>query len=119
MDRIEIRDLRVPTRIGVTREERAEPQPVAVSIVIATDLRVPGRTDALQDTVDYGEVASQVSDLMSSGECALLEHLAEKIASSIARFDRVERVSVEVVKESPPVPEDVKEVAVRIERSFR
>ncbi|MDP9068481.1 MAG: dihydroneopterin aldolase [Actinomycetota bacterium] len=116
MDSIIVRDLRVRSRIGVTEEERAEPQTVIIGIEIASDLRRPGMSDDLADTVDYGQVTQEIEALVSSTTSALLENLAEKIAGHIAAMPGVNGVSVEVAKESPPIQQSVGSVAVRIER---
>lgn len=116
MDKISIRDLRVQMRVGVTAEERAHPQTVIISVDMWSDLVVPGKTDELSDTVDYHAVTVAVAELVRSTEAKLLEHVAEKIAASIGAIEGVDGVSVEVTKESPPIPEDVRAVSVKIER---
>lgn len=116
MDSIIVRDLRVETHVGATEDERSRPQVVIVGIEIATDLRTPGKTDELGDTVDYGRVTAEVAALVTEARCALLENLAEKIAGHIAEIAGVNGVTVEVAKESPPIEEEVGSVAVRIER---
>lgn len=116
MDVITIRDLRVETHIGVTKEERARSQTVAINVDIETDLTRAGITDDINDTVDYDDVATRVGDLVRSSEMQLLEHLAEKIASLVSADPRVTGVTVEVAKERPPIGEDVGAVIVTIER---
>ncbi len=116
MDSIIVRDLRVQSRVGVTDEERAQPQNVIIGIEVAGDLRTPGMTDDLKDTVDYGRITAEIESLVSSTSSALLENLAEKIAAHIAGMRGVNGVSVEVAKESPPIQQTVGSVAVRIER---
>jgi len=117
MDRIVIRDLRIPTRVGVTDEERSRPQPVLVNIEVGTDLSAAGASDELADTVDYDRVITAVAGLLKTEEAKLLEHLADSIAALIVRFDGVRTVTVEILKEVPPVAEDVGPVGVSIERS--
>jgi len=117
MDRVVIRDLRVPARVGVTDEERGRPQSVLVSIEIGTDLSAAGASDELADTVDYDRVITEVAGLLKNEEAKLLEHLAESIAALVVRFDGVRTVTVEVLKEVPPVAEDVGPVGVCIERT--
>jgi 7,8-dihydroneopterin aldolase/epimerase/oxygenase len=114
-DRILIRGLKLKARVGVTDEERAEWREVVVGIEVAADLRPAGRSDALEDTVDYARVIDRVEELVSAGEFRLLESMAEGIAAAICGFYGVQRVSVEVAKR-PPVPQEVEAVAVRIER---
>lgn len=116
MDTISIRDLRVETHVGVTKEERARTQTVVISIDIEADLVAAGQSDAITDTVDYDRVATQVADLVRTSESALLERLGEKIVDLVMRYDRVEGVTVEISKERPPIDEDVGAVVVTLER---
>ena len=114
-DVIEVRDLRVKARIGVTDEEREVVRPVTIHLEMAADLVAAGKSDRLEDTVDYGAVIAEVASVASNGEFRLLEHLADQIVTRIFASYPVSGVTVEVAKE-PPVPEDVREVAVRIHR---
>lgn len=115
-DRITISRLKVPTHVGVTDEERSQPQTVVINIELILDLKPAAQSDNLTDTVDYDRLTTEVAELVRSSETKLLENLAETIASHVCTLTRVERVSVEVIKESPPVPEDVGPIAVRITR---
>jgi dihydroneopterin aldolase len=115
-DVISIRGLRVQTRIGVTDEERVSPRDVTINVDLETNTRGAGASDDLADSIDYGEAASAVADLARAVEPRLLEHLAEQIAAHFSGVPGVERIIVEVVKDDPPIDEDIREVAVRIER---
>lgn len=116
MDLVRIKDLRVETRIGVTPEERSQPQPVLINVDVLTDLTAAGKSDELEETVDYGEVVTLVMEVARGANSKLLEHLAERIAAAIAPLRGVNGVTVEIGKEQPPLDEDVGRVAVRIER---
>jgi 7,8-dihydroneopterin aldolase/epimerase/oxygenase len=116
VDRISIRDLRVPTRIGVTSSERAEPQVVVITVDLYRNLEGPGESDDLGDTIDYHAVTVAIADMVRTSEAKLLEHLAERIAALVIKTADLERAIVEVRKEPPPMEEDVRSVAVTIER---
>lgn len=111
-----MRDLRVPAVVGVTDAERERPQTVAVRFELEVDARAAGSSDEMRDTVDYGSAAVRAADAVRRGEAKLLEHLAERIAGELLGMEGVVGVAVEVEKEKPPIPEDVRAVAVRIER---
>jgi dihydroneopterin aldolase len=115
-DVIRIRDLSVETRIGVSDEERAHPRRVTINADLYTDTKRAGGSDDLGDTVDYGKAVTEVAALVRSTEARLIEHLAEQIAALLSGFKGVDGVTVEVVKDSPPVDEEVKAVSVVIER---
>lgn len=115
-DVISISGLRVKTHIGVTEEERAELQEVVSDITLEADLRTPGRSDALEDTVDYAGATQIVARIIESSKANLLEHLAEKVAEALLALEGVRAVIVEIAKDPPPVGENVENIAVRIER---
>ncbi|MFN2389529.1 MAG: dihydroneopterin aldolase [Actinomycetota bacterium] len=115
-DRIVVRDLRVPTHIGATEQERATLQEVVVQLEIGIDLRSAGTTDDLTETLDYATVVHEVAALVAAANVRLLENLAEHVAALVLAMSGVRSVVVEVAKASVPVPQDVGTVAVRIER---
>lgn len=117
-DAIAIRGLTLPARVGVTDEERTQPQDVVVDITIRRDLERPAASDRLADTVDYAAVVAVVRDLLQATEVNLLEHLAHGIVTAVGRLAAPATIAVEVRKKVAPVVEDVREIAVRIERQL-
>ena len=117
MDRILIDDLRVLTIIGALPHEREIAQPLRIDLSIGLDLRNAGRSDELNDTVNYGLVCERVVEMARDSKDVLLERLAAKVADVVLEFDLVETVDVTVTKLRPPVPESVESTAVVISRS--
>ncbi|MGI8663120.1 MAG: dihydroneopterin aldolase [Acidimicrobiales bacterium] len=115
-DRIELRGLRASGRCGVLAEERDRPQPLEVDLDIAADLSKPGRTDELDDTVDYGAICSIVERVITTERFELLEHLAERIAEVVLADDGVTEVGVAVRKLRPPVAQQLATAGVSITR---
>ena len=116
MESISIGDLRVPTRVGVSEEERSRPQIVKVSVEIDADLTRARSTDDISDTIDYHRVVTEVAALVRSSEVRLLEHLGERIAARIAEMKGVSGVTVLVTKEAPPVDEQVGAITVTVNK---
>ncbi len=117
-DSIQIRGLRLLCRVGVPAEERAVAQPVEIDLDLAVDVATAARSDAVDDTVDYGAVAVAVADAATAGEHRLLERLASVVAETALDLDeRVRAATVTVRKLRPPVPLDVASTGVRIHRS--
>ena len=116
-DLIELRDLRVVAFCGVLPEEQARRQPFAIDLDLVTDLSVAGRTDDLDDTIDYGAVTDAVIAAVDSSRFALLERLAQAIATVVLADERVRSVTVSVRKLRPPVPHDLASSGVRISRT--
>lgn len=117
-DRIEVRDLRIVGVCGVLREERERPQPLSVDVDVSVDLSRSGRTDRLEDTVDYGELVVGIAATLLGGSFNLLEAAAEAVAGAVLGLDRrVTAVTVVVRKVRPPVPYDMGSAGARVHRS--
>ncbi len=97
-DRVFIRDLAIRCIVGVDQEERREKQDVLIQITMHTDLRQAGRTDALEDTVDYRALKKRIIRLVEESHVYLIEALAQSIADECLRDRRVEQVEVAVEK---------------------
>jgi dihydroneopterin aldolase len=116
VDRILIAGIRELGVHGVLPEEQTRPQPFEVDVELIVDLAAAGRSDALDDTVDYGAVCEAVSRVITSERYRLLERLADRIAEVCRSDPRVLGVVVEVRKVHPPVRAMLQHVGVRIER---
>lgn len=113
--RIEIRDLRAFGVHGVLEHERARAQPFSVDVDASFDVAPAAASDSLDDTIDYGALASTVAGVVSGTSFALLEALAAAIARRVLDDEpRVARVEVVVRKVRPPVAVDVGSVGVRV-----
>jgi len=116
-DVIELTGIRALGTIGVLAEERERAQPFEVDLSIEVDLRAAGRTDALEDTIDYARPVAIVTAVIERGGYQLLERVAQRIADDILQIDGVKVVDVVVRKLRPPLPHDLASSAVRIRRS--
>ena len=115
-DLIQLRGIRAVGTHGVLPEERERAQPFEVDLDVAADLKAAGASDRLEDTVDYGELATRVAAIVQGTSCLLLEALAERIANLALEDGRVSSVTVTVRKLRPPVPVDMASAGVRVVR---
>ena len=98
-------DLRLWVRLGCTAAERADPQ----EVLVAFEARLPGlpdacRTDALEGTVCYAELAQVFTERAAAGEYRTVEHLAwDLFRLGAARVAKDARLTLEVHKLRPPV----------------
>lgn len=115
-DEIVFRDMVLPCRVGVLPGEADEPQSLRLRLRLSLDLRLPGRSDRLEDTVDYGALAQAVATALAERSYGLLEAVAERVASVVLADARVDRVDVSVEKVHPPLPEAFGPVGVRVLR---
>ncbi len=115
-DAVVLGGLRVLGRHGALAGEQDEAQPFEVNLEVRTDLRPAGRSDRLEDTLDYAELAAAAAAVVSGERHHLLERVAERIAEEVTLDPRVSSVTVSVRKVRPPVPLDLEVAAVRVTR---
>ncbi len=113
-DEIQIRDLLLRTVIGINAEERRDRQDVLINVTLYTDTRPAGRSDRMEDSVNYRTIAKQIITLVESSQFYLVEKLAEEIAAVCLQDERVERARVSV--EKPGALRFARSVGVTIER---
>jgi len=116
-DRIELRGLVASGYCGALPEEQQRPQPLEVDIDLHLDLGAATRSDALDDTVDYGALCAMVERVIITERFTLLERLAERVAEVSLADDRASAVSVTVRKLRPPVSQQLATAGVHLERS--
>jgi len=114
-DKIYIRDLEIRCIIGVNQVERTEKQDVVINVILFTDTRKAGRTDALADSVDYKRVKKAILSLVESSEFLLIEKLADEIAKVCLDDSKVQKVYVKGDKAGGL--RDTRSVAVEIVRT--
>jgi len=116
-DRIEILGLSVPAIIGIFDWERKVRQTVVLDLAIETDLRRPGRTDRVEDALDYKAVSKRVQSLVKASRYRLIEALASAVARVLLEEFRARRATVRV--EKPGALRGARTVAVEITRTRR
>jgi D-erythro-7,8-dihydroneopterin triphosphate epimerase len=115
MDRIFIRDLALRCIIGIYPEERREKQDIVINVAMECDLRKAGRSDDLNDTVDYKAIKKAILKLVETSQFQLIESLAENIADLALADEKIQQVSVTIDK--PGALRFAKSSAVEITRS--
>ena len=121
MDWIRITGIRAYGYIGALPEEQVLGQWFEVDVAIATDLAQPGQSDRLEDTLNYCQVVETVQRLVQTERFALLERLADEIATALlspSLISPIEIHSVQVVltKLTAPIPNFAGRVTVDITR---
>lgn len=116
-DQIFIERLEFRGRCGVTAEERAKPQPLAVDLTLDCRISSAGRTDNLAQTIDYAAVARRIVEIGTTQEACLLETLAERFLSMLFAEFPVEDVSLWVRKLHPPISYVTASVGISLRRT--
>ena len=117
MDRIAIRGLRVFAHHGVLDSERTGGQNFLIDVTVHLDTRAAAAADDLTRTLDYGDLALAVHQLVSEERWNLIERVAQRVAELALENPAAERVEVTVRKPEAPIPLQFDEVSVSITRS--
>jgi dihydroneopterin aldolase/D-erythro-7,8-dihydroneopterin triphosphate epimerase len=114
-DHIVIKDLFLRTIIGINDDERDNRQDVLINLTLDTDARAAGRSDDIDQAVNYRTITKDVIDLVENSRFFLVEKLAEEIAALCLTDNRVQRVRVCV--EKPDALRFARSVGISIERA--
>ena len=102
---------------GVNPEEKQIGQKYLVDLTISVDLRKPGESDLINDTISYTDLYKTTKHVMEGDSHDLIESLAQCIAKNILITFPVDSVSVSVVKPHPPIKNSlITHAAVTIHR---
>jgi FolB domain-containing protein len=102
MSKISIVDLEVFYCVGVTDEERAQPQRLLITVDITLDLASAALSDRIEKTINYYDVAQ---DLLKFGEdrsWKLLEKITSNVADLLLLKYKAQSASVQVKKFTIP-----------------
>ena len=116
MDKITISELEVYWHVGVTEEERVNPQRLLVTVELDLDMSAAASSDNLAQTIDYAAVSQKVLDFGDGCHWELIETLAGDLAAMILDQFSPLSVTVEVKKF---IISRARYVAVRMTRSKR
>jgi dihydroneopterin aldolase len=116
VDRIQLQGMSFQGRHGARASERERPQEFKVDLEVACDLNEPGRTDRLEDTIDYTRLRTITKEVMEGESVNLLETLAARIAERVLDVPRVLAVTVRIAKR-PASMQPIEAAAVHINRT--
>jgi len=118
MDRIIIEDLEVYAYHGIAQEEKKLGQLFKVSLKISADLENAARRGSLDETINYADVCSIVTDILQREKYDLIETAAMKIIEGIFHsFKNAVKVKVLLKKPWAPMGHHLKFAAVELERA--
>jgi len=103
---------------GLFEHERKDGQDFYVDLTLYVDLTAASQSDAIEDTVNYGEITDLVVEEITSNPVNLIEKLAGRIAERVLnQHIKVNQVMVTVHKPRAPVAAQLKDIAVVLTRS--
>ncbi|MZP29342.1 2-amino-4-hydroxy-6-hydroxymethyldihydropteridine diphosphokinase [Heliobacterium undosum] len=117
MDRILLKGMSFYGYHGALPEEQVLGQPFTVDLELEVDLRQAGKSDAVEDSVHYGEVYNRVRAILEGTPKATIEAVAEAVVVAVYRdFPAVQGLKVRVEKPKAPVPGLFQSMAVELNR---
>lgn len=119
MDKIKIQNLEVFAKHGVFQEETVLGQKFFVNAVLYTDVKMAGKTDAISDATNYGEVCHFITNFMTENTYKLIEAVAEHLAEAILlAFPLLHDVEIEIKKPWAPIGLPLEYVSVEVKRGW-
>lgn len=117
MDKIHISGMKFYGYHGVFPEENRLGQTFLVDLTLVLNLRPAGKSDDIQDSIDYGEIYQATKKIVEGEAKNLIEAVAEEIAAELLRrYKKISALHVKVTKPNPPIPGAYDGVAVEIYR---
>jgi dihydroneopterin aldolase len=115
MDKIFLTSLSTEAVIGIFDWEREIKQRIEIDLEMSLDLTAAGKSDSIDDTLNYKSVAKRVLAFAGESRFQLVETLAERIASLVlAEFPMA---AVRVTVHKPGAIRNSRDVGVIIERN--
>ena len=115
MDKILIRGLTVHSLIGVFPEERHAPQRLILDLDLTFDLSQAGRSDDVNDTINYASVCEGLSKIAESTQYQLLEALADEMLNYV--LAEYPCSQVKMVMNKPDIMPNGTNVAIELVRA--
>lgn len=116
-DKIVIKGLHCSVRVGVRKEEQEVRRNCEVDVALYFDLSRAGRTDNLDDTVNYSKVIDLILEDSAKVQFKLLEAFAYYLFEEIFKKTAAERVHLRVKKMNPPIEGRFQYVGVELSRN--
>lgn len=117
MDKIYVNQMAFYGYHGVFKEENTLGQKFVIDVVLELDLTAAGRSDNLDETINYAEIYNLTKDIAEGPPYDLVEAVGEAVAENMLKtFEPVQICHVKVTKPGPPIPGYYESVAVEITR---
>ncbi|MDJ0636462.1 MAG: dihydroneopterin aldolase [Xenococcaceae cyanobacterium MO_188.B29] len=117
MDSIEVIGIRAYGYTGYLPEEQVLGQWFEVDLVLWLDLTSAGKSDNIDETLDYRQAIDLVKQQITTAKFALIEKLAATIAEEILRIKKVEKVQVKLSKLAAPIPDFGGKITISITKT--
>jgi dihydroneopterin aldolase len=118
-DHLVIKGLEFQGHIGITAEERRDPQPIGIDVEVDYPegaMANASKTDDIARAIDYARISARMVEIGLSREFRLLETLADEITAALFAEFPIAGIRLWVKKLVPPIKNIRDSVGVRIDR---
>ncbi len=119
MDSITIKNLEIFSNHGVLKEENVLGQKFLISCEIRLDTRDAGKSDDIEQSVNYADICHTIKEIMEQNTFSLIEKAAETISENILlKYEKIKSIKTEVKKPWAPILLPLEYVSVSVERQW-
>ena len=115
LDTVRIERLELDCIIGINPWERLTKQSITIDIEMNADLSAAGKSDAIEDTINYRDISKAVTAEIEASSYGLVEALGARVAEICLEDEKTQ--SVEVTVRKPGAVRKAEAVGVVIRRS--
>lgn len=98
-----VEGLRLPVLIGLYGHEQQAEQVIECHLVLTMQSEQAASTDAIEDTLNYGDLCEELVALVKTRSYKLLERMADDLMHHIAKHNGVEHIDIRLIKRNPGV----------------
>ena len=116
MDCIRIKNLKIPARHGVYKFEKEKDGIFEIDIELYLPLLKAGKSDRLEDTINYEDIISTVTKAFTEKQYALVEAATQSVCDRLLNDFKIDKITIRVRKPHAPIDADFEAVEVQLNR---
>ena len=119
MDYIKITGLKIFAHHGVLPEEKKNGQDFYINARLFYSMKQPGKTDDLNDAINYAQVCAFMTETFTAQSFDLIEAAAEHLCHAVLlEFSALEKIELELCKPHAPIGLPFTDVSVNMTRQW-
>ena len=119
MDYIKITGLKIFAHHGVLPEEKKNGQDFYINARLFYSMKQPGKTDDLNDAINYAQVCAFMTETFNAQSFDLIEAAAEHLCHAVLlEFSALEKIELELCKPHAPIGLPFTDVSINMTRQW-
>ena len=116
MDSIRIKNLRIPARHGVYEFEKEKDGTFELDLELYLPLLKAGKSDRLEDTINYEDIISTATNAFTDKHYALVEAAAGSVCDRLLTEFDIDKITIRVRKPHALIDADFDTVEIELNR---